>query len=64
MQGWYIDLPVCAERMVVPNRFQGGALIGTSRIPTSQDFCQPSGRGFVMAIDPFTGRAVADVLRH
>jgi type IV pilus assembly protein PilY1 len=53
--GWYIDLPVSGERIVVPNRFQGGALIGTSRIPTLVDVCQPTGRGFVMAIDPFTG---------
>jgi type IV pilus assembly protein PilY1 len=40
---------------VVPNRFQGGALIGTSRIPALVDVCQPTGRGYVMAIDPFTG---------
>lgn len=53
--GWYIDLPVTGERIVVPNRFQGGALIGTSRIPTLVDVCQPTGRGYVMAIDPFTG---------
>ncbi len=54
-QGWYIDLPVTGERIVVPNRFQGTALIGTSRIPTLVDVCQPTGRGFVMAIDPFSG---------
>jgi type IV pilus assembly protein PilY1 len=53
--GWYIDLPVSGERIVVPNRFQGGALIGTSRIPALVDVCQPTGRGYVMAIDPFTG---------
>jgi type IV pilus assembly protein PilY1 len=54
-QGWYIDLPASGERIVVPNRFQGNALIGTSRIPTLVDVCQPTGRGFVMAIDPFSG---------
>lgn len=59
-RGWYIDLvsPVRGEegeRMVVPNRFQGLALIGTTRIPDSSDICNPSGRGFTMAIDPFTG---------
>jgi type IV pilus assembly protein PilY1 len=59
-RGWYIDLvsPVRGaegERMVVPNRFQGQVLIGTTRIPDASDACQPAGRGFVMAINPFTG---------
>jgi type IV pilus assembly protein PilY1 len=54
-RGWFLDLPSLGERMVVPNQFQGGALIGTSRIPDTSNFCQPSGKGFVMAINPFTG---------
>jgi type IV pilus assembly protein PilY1 len=54
-QGWYLDLPLTGERIVVPNRFQGGALIGTTRIPAVVDACQPTGKGFVMAINPFTG---------
>jgi type IV pilus assembly protein PilY1 len=54
-RGWYLDLPTSGERMVVPNQFQGGALLGTSRIPDSSNVCQPSGRGFIMAINPFTG---------
>lgn len=59
-KGWYIDLvsPVNGEegeRMVVPNRFQGLTLVGTTRVPDSTDVCNPSGRGFIMAIDPFTG---------
>lgn len=59
-RGWYMDLvsPVAGaqgERMVVPNRFQGAALIGTTRIPNSSDACNPGGSGFIMAIDPFTG---------
>lgn len=59
-RGWYMDLrsPVNGaegERMVVPNRLQGTALIGTTRIPEAADACEPSGRGFVMAINPFTG---------
>ena len=58
--GWYMDLvsPVHGEegeRMVVPNFFQGSALIGTTRIPDSKDVCNPSGKGWVMAISPFTG---------
>jgi type IV pilus assembly protein PilY1 len=61
MQGWYIDLVspgmngAQGERMVVQNRFQGVALVGTTRIPEYDDPCGPGGRGFVMAIDPFTG---------
>ncbi len=59
-KGWYMDLVspnngVEGERMVVPNRFQGTALIGTTRIPDAEDPCRPSGKGFVMAINPFTG---------
>lgn len=58
--GWYIDLisPVRGEegeRMVVPNRFQGPVLIGTTRIPDASDACLPAGKGFVMALNPFTG---------
>jgi type IV pilus assembly protein PilY1 len=41
--------------MVVPNRFQGAALIGTTRIPDATDVCAPSGKGWIMAINPFTG---------
>lgn len=59
-KGWYIDFVspengAEGERMVLPNFFQGSVLIGTTRIPDSSDVCRPSGRGFVMAIDPFTG---------
>lgn len=53
--GWYFQLPTNYERMVVPNIFQGDALIGTVRIPDSTDICQPTGRGFVIALNPFTG---------
>jgi type IV pilus assembly protein PilY1 len=55
-KGWYVDLPPgTGERMIVPNQFQGSALIGTSRIPNSSDVCNPTGKGFIMAINPFTG---------
>lgn len=58
--GWYIDLvsPVNGnegERMVTPNQFQGSLLLGTSRIPQASDACNPTGRGWIMAIDPFSG---------
>jgi type IV pilus assembly protein PilY1 len=60
-RGWFMNLvPPGAvgaqgERMVLPNRFQGSVLLGTTLIPDSSDACQPSGRSFVMAINPFTG---------
>lgn len=59
-RGWLIDLvsPVNGaegERMVVPNFFQGLALIGTTRIPDTTNVCNPSGKGWVMVINPFTG---------
>ncbi|MDO9451478.1 MAG: PilC/PilY family type IV pilus protein [Stagnimonas sp.] len=68
-KGWYIDLlkptnddstvfTAQGERMVTPNQFQGRLLLGTSRVPadsTTFDPCDPSGTGWVMAIDPFTG---------
>lgn len=58
--GWYIDLISpgnlrLGERMVTPNLLQAGALIGTTRTPDTSDICRPSGTGFVMAIDPFSG---------
>jgi len=64
--GWYIDLisPVNGaegERMVTPNQFQGSLLLGTTRIPQSSDPCNPSGRGWIMAVDPFTGSNPAAV---
>ena len=60
VSGWYMDLKSPkngpeGERMIEPNSFRGLALIGTTRIPESADVCSPSGRGFTMAIDPFTG---------
>ena len=45
--------------MVVSNFFQGFALVGTTRIPDSDDVCSPSGVGFTMSIDPFTGGRLA-----
>src|SRR3546814_10529263 len=49
------------ERMVTPNQFQGTLLLGTTRVPESSDPCNPSGSGWIMAIDPFTGRGPGSV---
>ncbi|TAJ52127.1 MAG: hypothetical protein EPN60_15575 [Nevskiaceae bacterium] len=62
--GWYIDLVLSGgtargERMVNANQFQGSLLIGTTRIPESSDPCSPSGSGWIMAVNPFTGTAPA-----
>ena len=68
-RGWYMNLkqPVVdsngnvtsynsqGERMVTPNQFQGNLLLGTTRIPVVTDICNPSGSGWVMAVNPFTG---------
>ncbi|WP_329740508.1 pilus assembly protein [Dyella sp. A6] len=67
--GWYMNLqqPVTdssgnvvsynaqGERMVTPNQFQGNLLLGTTRIPVVTDICNPSGSGWVMAVNPFSG---------
>ncbi|WP_130620385.1 pilus assembly protein [Dyella amyloliquefaciens] len=71
LSGWFMDLQQPSssgtgstktttykqqgERMVTPNQFQGSYLLGTTRIPNSDDACNPSGTGWVMAVDPFTG---------
>lgn len=58
--GWYMPLVSPGgtgqgERMITPNQFQGSLLLGVTRIPGSNDPCNPSGRGWIMAVDPFTG---------
>src|SRR3546814_16129462 len=47
--------------MVTPNQFQGTLLLGTTRVPESSDPCNPAGSGWIMAIDPFTGRGPGSV---
>jgi type IV pilus assembly protein PilY1 len=63
--GWFMDLLSPAngaegERMVSANVFNQRSLIGTSRIPVASDVCNPSGSGWSMALDPFTGSAPKD----
>jgi type IV pilus assembly protein PilY1 len=63
--GWYLNLqapgatgPVSeGERMVTPSQFQGNLLLGTTRIPKATDPCNPSGTGWIMSVNPFTGTA-------
>lgn len=49
------------ERMLVSNQFAGGYLIGATLIPDTSDPCAPGGRGWVMAVNPFTGTGPSDV---
>lgn len=58
-EGWYIDFETIGERMVVPNIFDGKALIGSMRTPNASDPCAPSGTGRMMAITPFIGKHFA-----
>ena len=63
--GWYINLPVSRERMVVPNQFSGLAqdvLLGLTRIPDPSDVCLPTGRSFLMGINAFTGGRLSQTL--
>ena len=61
--GWYIDLvtpptpPGTAEgeRIVTPPQMDGSVLEVSSIIPTSANACQADGRGYLNALDAFTG---------
>lgn len=62
MKGWYIDLLTPAsgvgtpegERVVSDAQVVGDVLVFASIIPES-DACQPDGRGYINALDAFTG---------
>ncbi|WAC63305.1 PilC/PilY family type IV pilus protein [Pseudoxanthomonas sp. SL93] len=61
-KGWYIDLvppsPPGAtegERVVTPPQMDGSVLEVSSIIPTSTNACQADGRGYLNALDAFTG---------
>lgn len=53
-QGWYVDLPGDAERIVQDPQVVSGFLITASMTPTG-DACEPDGSGFINAVDAFTG---------
>lgn len=62
-KGWYIDLlappsgTAEGERIVSNSAVIGRVLLTASIIPSS-DPCQPGGRGFINALDAFTGASV------
>lgn len=58
--GWYLNLvppsgSATGERMLVGNQFVNGYLIGASLIPDTSNPCAIGGKGWVMALDPFSG---------
>jgi type IV pilus assembly protein PilY1 len=56
-RGWVLDLPEDGERMVTASKFFSLAnptLVASSVIPV-EDVCEPGGRGFLNAVNPFTG---------
>lgn len=61
--GWYLDLlspgnsVSTGERMVDVSQLKGSVLVGTTRSPVINDPCEPSGSGWIMALDAFTGTA-------
>ncbi|MCR6626718.1 MAG: PilC/PilY family type IV pilus protein [Pseudoxanthomonas sp.] len=52
--GWYINLPEAGERVVQDAQVASTFMITASMIPTG-DACESSGRGYVNALDAFTG---------
>ena len=56
-RGWVLDLgvPTAGERVVSGTRINGRALFFSSVIPQAGDDCESSGRGYLNAIDVFTG---------
>lgn len=60
-RGWFIDLtaPYAGERVVERGFVSGRVFTFPSVIPISGNACEASGRGFINAIDAFTGTSVA-----
>lgn len=59
-KGWRLDLgiPYAGERVIERGFLSGRVFTFPSVIPTSGNPCESSGRGFVNAIDAFTGTTV------
>lgn len=66
--GWHIDFNTWAgERMILPNTFYGNLLVAATLTPEVVDLCNPTGRGMLWGVNPFTGarmsRPIFDVNR-
>ena len=65
-KGWYMNLlppsnTAQGERMIVANQAYQNLLVGSTLIPDNADVCAPSGRGWIMAVNPFTGTNPTDI---
>ncbi|MBN8743833.1 MAG: hypothetical protein J0I24_05950 [Thiomonas arsenitoxydans] len=65
-KGWYMNLlppsnAAQGERMIVANQAYQNLLVGSTLIPDNADVCAPSGRGWIMAVNPFTGTNPTDI---
>ncbi|MCI4568348.1 PilC/PilY family type IV pilus protein [Lysobacter sp. CFH 32150] len=59
-KGWYVDLddPAAGERIITRPLLRGNALETASIIPPTASACDAGGRGFINAIDAFTGTSL------
>lgn len=60
-KGWYIDLddPVAGERVITRPSLRGSVLVSASMIPPSGSACDAGGRGFINALDAFSGTSLS-----
>jgi type IV pilus assembly protein PilY1 len=61
-RGWVINLPESGERMVTTSKYfklANHTLVASSVIPI-EDVCKPGGRGYLNAVNPFTGGRLLD----
>jgi len=57
-KGWYIDLPESGERIVQDAQVVSTFLVTASMIPTG-NACDADGRGYINALDAFTGTSAS-----
>ncbi|HEY4581597.1 MAG TPA: PilC/PilY family type IV pilus protein [Lysobacter sp.] len=53
-KGWYIDLPESGERIIQDAQVVSSFLVTASMVPTG-NACDADGRGYINALDAFTG---------
>lgn len=58
-KGWYIDLPEAGERIVQDAQVVSTYLLTASMIPTG-NACDADGRGYINALDAFTGTSASN----
>ena len=60
-KGWYIDLgnPYAGERVIERGFLSGRMFVFPSVVPLSGNPCESAGKGFINAIDAFTGTSVS-----